>query len=434
LLKTQLRQRSGAKKLDAYLASNPTWCQQLQQRIQTASAPAELLSLWQVEIQPHVMESVWIVLGSVSQASDYTMQLLRELIPLSGEEDARLLISGLSNRPGTEHESSQLLSLGPLSGLIKVANGEIERSEYLEMYGHRGPDEFELSQPRPAEDPHWLDRHLAQIEGSQVDVEAMLADQQAKFSAAWGRLQARHPQQAGKLKRRIQAVVPLSHRREAARSEYVRDRWLMRSLALRAGELLGLSAEQVFFLTLQELLEALAGDQYALEYIPARQQTHDRYETLPPYPSIIRGRFDAFQWAADPQHRSDIHDASGSIDSQNLDAGLNCVVTGAAASAGQVEGSVRRLDTAEQGEQLKIGEVLVTTQTDISWTLLFPRAAAIVTDVGAPLSHAAIVARELGIPAVVGCGNATMRLKTGERVRVDGSRGIVEILSTAGSS
>ncbi len=69
-------------------------------------------------------------------------------------------------------------------------------------------------------------------------------------------------------------------------------------------------------------------------------------------------------------------------------------------------------------------------QTDIAWTLLFPRAAAIVTDVGAPLSHAAIVARELGVPAVVGCGNATMRLNSGDRVRVDGARGTVEILST----
>jgi pyruvate,water dikinase len=57
---------------------------------------------------------------------------------------------------------------------------------------------------------------------------------------------------------------------------------------------------------------------------------------------------------------------------------------------------------------------------------LFPKAAAVVTDVGAPLSHAAIVARELGIPAVVGTGNATMRLQTGDRVRVNGMAGTVE--------
>ena len=89
---------------------------------------------------------------------------------------------------------------------------------------------------------------------------------------------------------------------------------------------------------------------------------------------------------------------------------------------------VRRLDTADDGDQLQPGEVMVTMQTDVAWTLLFPRAAAVVTDVGAPLSHAAIVARELGIPAVVGCGDATMRLQTGDRVRVDGGRGTVEIL------
>jgi phosphoenolpyruvate synthase/pyruvate phosphate dikinase len=66
--------------------------------------------------------------------------------------------------------------------------------------------------------------------------------------------------------------------------------------------------------------------------------------------------------------------------------------------------------------------------TNIGWTPIFPRAAAVVTDVGAPLSHAAIVARELGIPAVVGCGNATMRVHSGDLVRVDGGRGTVEVL------
>lgn len=65
---------------------------------------------------------------------------------------------------------------------------------------------------------------------------------------------------------------------------------------------------------------------------------------------------------------------------------------------------------------------------NVGWTPVFPRAAAVVSDASAPLSHAAIVARELGIPAVVGCVNATTRLGTGDRVRVDGGRGIVEIL------
>jgi pyruvate,water dikinase len=94
-----------------------------------------------------------------------------------------------------------------------------------------------------------------------------------------------------------------------------------------------------------------------------------------------------------------------------------------------VEGPVRVLAEASEGNQLRRGEVLVTTVTNVGWTPLFTRLGAVVTDVGAPLSHAAIVARELGIPAVVGCGNATMRLHTGDRVRVDGSAGTVQLLS-----
>ena len=76
---------------------------------------------------------------------------------------------------------------------------------------------------------------------------------------------------------------------------------------------------------------------------------------------------------------------------------------------------------------LEKGEILVASTTNVGWTPLFPRAAAVITDVGAPLSHAAIIARELGIPAVVGTSNATMRLKTGDLVTVNGTKGIVLI-------
>ncbi len=104
-------------------------------------------------------------------------------------------------------------------------------------------------------------------------------------------------------------------------------------------------------------------------------------------------------------------------------------IKGAPGSAGVVEGIVRVLSRPEDGGQLQPGEILVAVQTDIAWTIIFPRAAGVITDVGAPLSHAAIVARELGIPAVVGCGSATQQLKTGDRVRLDGGRGIVEVLA-----
>ena len=101
---------------------------------------------------------------------------------------------------------------------------------------------------------------------------------------------------------------------------------------------------------------------------------------------------------------------------------------------GRIEGRVRVLASPEEGETLQPGEIIVARTTNVGWTPLFPKAAAIITDIGAPLSHAAIVARELGIPAVVGTGNATTRLKTGDSVIVDGGQGIVHILSQVSSA
>ena len=94
-------------------------------------------------------------------------------------------------------------------------------------------------------------------------------------------------------------------------------------------------------------------------------------------------------------------------------------------------GIVRRIDVPDEGHELQAGEILVTSTTNVGWTPLFPRLAAVVTDIGGSLSHAAIVARELGIPAVVGCGDATFRLRSGDRVQVDGASGTVEILEQA---
>jgi phosphohistidine swiveling domain-containing protein len=183
--------------------------------------------------------------------------------------------------------------------------------------------------------------------------------------------------------------------------------------------------DYLFFLSIDEILAVLGGDQTPLAHVARRRATYRRYAALPTYSTLIRGRFDPAAWAADPQRRGDLFDARGAGPA------ASATITGFPGADGIVEGRARVLATAEQGDQLLVGEILVTTITNIGWTPLFPRAAAVVTDVGAPLSHAAIVARELGIPAVVGCGNATMRLHTGDLVRVNGGQGTVEVLWAA---
>ena len=418
MIRLAIRERKGAKQVPEYLATMPALCKELRERIAETQTESELIDLWHRDIFSRLTRDIWIVAGS-AQPLEALMKLKRKLAELAGESDANTLFSGLSS------EDDMLASLGPVVGVARVAQGKMSRAEYLEKYGHRGPQEAELSSPRPAEDPDWLDKQLAEYEKNLVDVDALLAQRRAEFEAAWQRLQARYPKKARKLRRQIDKVGPAARMREAVRDEVTRFLWVEREWVVRAGELTGLG-DDIFLLTVDEVLALLSGDNAATVFIPARKETYARYRELPPYPMIIRGRFDPFQWAADPKRRNDIYDTTAAVPVSTSN-----TISGFAGAAGRVEGRVRVLDGPEQGDQLQPGEILVAVTTNIGWTPLFPRAAAIVTDVGAPLSHAAIVARELGIPAVVGCVSATTRLRTSDRVLVDGGRGVVEILDAA---
>ncbi len=103
-------------------------------------------------------------------------------------------------------------------------------------------------------------------------------------------------------------------------------------------------------------------------------------------------------------------------------------IKGFAASSGVVEGPARVVRSVEEISRLQKGDVLVCQVTNPTWAPIFQKIVAAVSDIGGSMSHAAIVAREYGLPAVVGTGNATSRIKDGQRIRVDGGRGIVTIL------
>ncbi|MFA9431155.1 PEP-utilizing enzyme [Egicoccus sp. AB-alg2] len=107
-------------------------------------------------------------------------------------------------------------------------------------------------------------------------------------------------------------------------------------------------------------------------------------------------------------------------------------IRGYAASPGVVEGTARVLRSVNEIGEVLDGEILVATVTAPSWGPVFGKIRAAVSDIGGTMSHAAIVAREYGMPAVVGTGQATERIRTGQRLRVDGDRGIVTILDGDG--
>ncbi|MCT2584295.1 PEP/pyruvate-binding domain-containing protein [Actinophytocola gossypii] len=400
------------RRLPELVAANPAHCRALRERIAVADADG-LRALWRSEVAVLLRERCpAFEAGARSVLGGH--RLAARLRRLVGDQDATALLTGLHGA------GDSLESLGPVLGLAAVRRGTLSRAEFVAAWGHRGPDEFELSAPRPAEDPGWLDRQLTAEQGT--DPEELLARQAEVRAAAWRRLESRHPRKAPGLRRALARAAASGRNRERARSEFVRSFWVFRAFFLRAAELTG---EDTFFLSVDETLALLGGDRTAAPAIQERRARYERYRALPPYPTFIRGRFDPESWAAGDDRRGDVWDETATPPP------ADDAIAGHPGGAGVVTGTARVVSTVEEAEALRPGEVLVAPLTNVGWTPLFPRAAAVVTDVGAPLSHAAIVARELGIPAVVGCGNATTRIRTGDRVRVDGAAGTVVPLHEA---
>ena len=418
-----LRRLGRARKgLPGFVASAPDRCDTLRADIAQTGQAAALADLWPRRVEPLFVEAS-DMLTAAAAAGTRGIVLLTvpgKLAGLIGQADAALLMSG------QQAGAAALASLDPAIGLGQLARGEISRAEFSQRYGHRGPHEVEMSFPRPAEDPGWIDAELARIKDTAHRADDLLARQEAARQVAWERLrQQRPPKLVARVRKMTGRWAAVARDREAARSELVRSMWVLRAWVLRAGELTG-HGDDLFFLSYPEILDVLAGDRSPLSAVPARRASYQTYRALPPYPPVIRGRFDPVRWAADPDRRTDYYDEHATA--APPDSGRD-TITGFPGAAGVVEGTARVIASAEDAGQLGDGEILVTTSTNVGWTPIFPRAAAVVTDVGAPLSHAAIVARELGLPAVVGCGNATMRLHSGDRIRVDGGRGTVEVLS-----
>jgi pyruvate, water dikinase len=147
---------------------------------------------------------------------------------------------------------------------------------------------------------------------------------------------------------------------------------------------------------------------------------HDTPPALGPVPEIIDDPAIVMLWG---------------ITRESLDRWLNAGSEGAAnelhgfaASNGVVEGTARIVRSVEEIGRLQTGDILVCQVTNPTWAPVFQKISAAVSDIGGSMSHAAIVAREFGLPAVVGTGTATSRIKDGQRIRVDGGRGLVTIL------
>lgn len=213
-----------------------------------------------------------------------------------------------------------------------------------------------------------------------------------------------------------------------------------RAAGLEAGRRLAARGEleredDVFNLSAEELVGALRGSATGLAALAAERRAElERARSLEPPLSIGPPAMDP-PYDALPPAVSDVLrvllDQTEQMLGANVRRGSAGEVVGSPGSPGTAEGPARVVRAIEEFERVQPGDILVCPLTNPSWTVLFPRVAGLVTDSGGALSHAAIVAREYGVPSVVGALDATRRLRDGQRVRIDGDAGIARVVSEA---
>ncbi|QLG61140.1 PEP/pyruvate-binding domain-containing protein [Halorarum salinum] len=290
---------------------------------------------------------------------------------------------------------------------------------FLDEYGFRAVGEIDWSRPRYREDP----RPLLNVVGGYLETGGT---GEHRRTAERLKTRAREAErtlvrEAGPLTRPLVKRLAAVHRNAIGIREHPKF-WFARLLAelrertLAAGEELASSgalpdAEAVWLLTADELRAGIEDPRTLVGVdIARRRRDFERFERLDA-PRVVT--------------------SDGEVPRPGpAGAESEATLSGTGAAPGVVEGVVRVV-TDPGAERLDRGEVLVAPYTDPGWTPLFLNAAAVVTEVGGRLTHGSLVAREYGIPAVVAVADATTRLHTGDRVRVDGGRGVVEVLEEA---
>lgn len=382
-------------------------------KIRTIDDSKVLLSYWEDELLPKVKDAFASILGEAGTQMVPLFSTRNKISKIAGEQMADRLCGGCLG---------VVESMKPMLLIDDVVAGRLTKEEYVKVCGHRSPSEMELIEPRPYEDPSFPDNVIEERRMSGVDMYAMLDSQQKAFDEALAEFKREFPSKSRWIDKQIKGFRGANAFREEIRSKGVYIFCVFREFILRAGQLNGLG-DDVFMFMFDELFDALRSGVMPVETLKARRATYEKNLKYPGFPNIVMGRFEPDEWCADPMRRNDYY-----IQDMESEPAAEGDIKGFAGAAGKVRGTVVVIDDVDHISDIKAGDVLVTTATNIGWTPAFPKVSAIVTDIGAPLSHAAIVAREFGIPAVVGCGNATMLLKTGDEVEVDGAAGVVRKL------
>ncbi|MBT2290135.1 phosphoenolpyruvate synthase [Paenibacillus albidus] len=311
-----------------------------------------------------------------------------------------------------------------LDDLVKFEGGKESQDAiyaYLGKYGMRCTGEIDITRTRWSEKPITL---VPMILGNIKNFEPNAGKR--KFEQ--GRQEALNKEQellerlkrlpdgeqkAKETKRMIDLVRNLIGYREYPKYAYINRYFVYKQAILKEAKQLVeagviLEKEDIYYLTFEELHEVVRTNKLDYQIINKRKEEYKFYDKLTP-PRVIT---------------SDGEIIAGKYKRENLPAEA---IVGLPVSSGVVEGRARVILNMEDAD-LEESDILVTPFTDPSWTPLFVSIKGLVTEVGGLMTHGAVIAREYGLPAVVGVENATKLIKDGQRIRVHGTEGYIEIL------
>ncbi|GHO46072.1 phosphoenolpyruvate synthase [Ktedonospora formicarum] len=312
-----------------------------------------------------------------------------------------------------------------LDELVKFDGGQEIRDAiytFLHKYGMRCVGEIDITKTRWSEKPTTLvpiilsniknfEPHASHRKFEQGRLEALQNEQELLERL---KQLPDGEQKAKETKRMINLVRNFIGYREYPKYGIVNRYFVYKQALLKEAEQLVQAniiheKEDIYYLTFQELHEVVRTHTLDHQIISKRKEEHKFYEKLTP-PRVIT---------------SDGEIIAGKYKRENLPAEA---IVGLPVSSGIIEGRARVIFKMEDAD-LEDGDILVTSFTDPSWTPLFVSIKGLVTEVGGLMTHGAVIAREYGLPAVIGVENATKQIKDGERIRVNGTEGYVEILS-----
>ena len=334
-----------------------------------------------------------------------------QVVNMIEKADAGHLQSALLGGGGSHAETEMV------DDLWALARDTITIGQFLDRHGYHGPMEGEISGRVWREDPRPVlqlaDKYAAR--GEEHHPAALAARRREERQDAERELLASLPSRRRAAARALLALarrnVPM---RGIGKVTYLRSLDIARAGARRSGQLLAEGGvlsdpEDVFLLTAAELGGVLPPD--ATELVAQRKRERSEFERLE-LPTAWRG-------SPDVRDKVDVC-GDGAASAVNT-------LTGICGSGGVAEGRVRVVEDPTFTD-VEPDEILVSATTDPSWASVLFLCKALIVDIGGVMSHASVVARELGIPCVINTKTGTRALRTGDEVRVDGSRGVVEIL------